>query len=122
MGKVSILSMQRRRNRQRKKEHDTTAAQASRLTHSIMNELTIVHLSCAKLRRSLDSPRRRDEDSDIEIIELAADKIAVQVEALRFRLEKATGTRPQPPFKEPPKPLRPKSKLSPIPAREISKT
>ncbi len=119
MEKVSILSAQRTKDWQRKKEAVPTTLQVNRLTHSIMNQLTVVYLSCAKLRRRPEATPRANED--IETIETAVAKIALQVEALRFRLEKTARVRPKPSLKKPHKRPRPGAKLSVISGRDIAK-
>jgi hypothetical protein len=58
-----------------------------------MNQLTIIYLSCAKLRRSLGPGSSLREDSEIQIIESAVEQIATQTETLRFRLKKTTRAR-----------------------------
>jgi hypothetical protein len=90
MEKVSFLSQQSHSDRQRDKNAPTPAEQSSRLTHAIMNQLTVIYLSCAKLRRGLPPDSFAKEESEIQIIEAAVAQIAKQVEALRFRLEKTT--------------------------------
>ena len=122
MEKVSLLSRQRRTDRQRDKSAPTPAEQASRLTHTIMNQLTIIYLSCAKLRRRLGPESSAKEDSDIQIIESAVEKIAAQAEALRFRLEKTTRPRVKARSGKPQKQLGSKTKLSFISPRRIEKT
>lgn len=112
-------------DRQRNKIAAGPAAQVSRLTHSIMNQLTVIYLSCAKLRRSLGAKPCANDDSDIQVIESAVAKVAAHVNALRFRLEKATPARPKTRSKEPHNRLRPSGKLSFISSpstRDISKT
>ncbi|MGE5817903.1 MAG: hypothetical protein ACM37Z_07765, partial [Deltaproteobacteria bacterium] len=93
MEKISLLSRQRHTDRQRDKSAATPTDQASRLTHNIMNQLTIIYLSCAKLRRSLGPSSSLREDSEIQIIESAVEQIATQTETLRFRLKKTTRAR-----------------------------
>ncbi len=122
MEKVSILSAQKRRSGQGKKDAAPLATQADRLTHSIMNQLTVIYCSCAKVRRNLAGKPSANENADIQIIESAVATVAVQVEALRFRLEKITRARPKTLLKESHKQFRSRSKLSVISAREITKT
>jgi nitrogen fixation/metabolism regulation signal transduction histidine kinase len=90
MEKVLLLSTQRNADQRRGKSTVRVAEQASRLTHAIMNQLTIIYLSCAKLRRRFEVDLALQSDSDIQIIECAVEQIASQTEALRFRLEKTT--------------------------------
>jgi len=122
MEKVSLLSRQRHTDRQRDKSAATPAEQASRLTHTIMNQLTIIYLSCSKLRRRLGPESSAKEDSDIQIIESAVEKIAAQAEALRFRLEKTTRPRVKDRSGKPQKQLGSKTKLSVISPRRIENT
>jgi nitrogen fixation/metabolism regulation signal transduction histidine kinase len=122
MEKVSVLSMQKRIDRQRKKTAETPGVQVKRLTHAIMNQLTVVYLSCAKLRRSLGPESSASEDSDIRIIESAVAKIAEHAEALRFRLEKAAPAQAKAPAKKSHKQVPSTSKLSFISPLEIPKT
>ena len=122
MEKVSLLSQQRRTDRQRDKSAPTPAEQASRLTHTIMNQLTIIYLSCAKLRRRLGPESSAKEDSDIQTIESAVEKIAAQAEALRFRLEQTTHTQVKARSGNPQKQLGSKTTLSFISPRGIEKT
>jgi hypothetical protein len=93
MEKVFLLTQQRDRDRERDKTSATAAEQANRLTHAVMNQLTIIYLSCAKLRRSLGAEPSRQADSEIQIIESAVEKIAAEAEALCFRLEKINRSR-----------------------------
>jgi hypothetical protein len=51
MEKVLLLSRQRHTDRQRDKSATTPAEQASRLTHTIMNQLTIIYLSCSSWKK-----------------------------------------------------------------------
>ena len=122
MEKVSLLSRQRHTDRQRDKSAATPAEQAGRLTHTIMNQLTIIYLSCSKLRRRLGPESSAKEDSDIQIIESAVEKIAAQAEALRFRLEKTTRPRVKDRSGKPQKQLGSKTKLSVISPRRIENT
>ena len=122
MEKVSLLSRLRHTERQRDKSTATPAEQASRLTHTIMNQLTIIYLSCSKLRRRLGPEASAKEDSDIQIIESAVEKIAAQAEALRFRLEKTTRPQVKARSGKPQKQLGPKTKLSFISPRKVEKT
>jgi hypothetical protein len=92
MEKVSFLSQQSHTDRQRDKTPEGAADQ-SRLTHAIMNQLTVIYLSCAKLRRGLPPESSVKQESEIQIMESAVTQIASQVEALRFRLEKTTRPR-----------------------------
>jgi len=87
-----------------------------------MNQLTIIYLSCSKLRRRLGPESSAKEDSDIQIIESAVEKIAAQAEALRFRLEKTTRPRVKARSGKPQKQLGSKTKLSFISPRRIEKT
>ena len=120
MEELSLLSMQERMDRERGKIPEGASDQASRLTHTIMNQLTVVYLSCAKLRRDLPPQAPLREESEIQIIEAAVAQIANQVEALRFRLEKPTRSRAKDRSGKP-QTLRPKTKLSFISPREIKK-
>ena len=122
MEKVSLLSRQRHTDRQRDKSAATPAEQAGRLTHTIMNQLTIIYLSCSKLRRRLGPESSAKEDSEIQIIESAVEKIAAQAEALRFRLEKTTRPRVKDRSGKPQKQLGSKTKLSVISPRRIENT
>ncbi len=121
MEKVSILPAQKRRNGQEKKDAATVAVQVDRLTHSIMNQLTVVYCSCAKLRRSLDGKPSANEDADIQIIESAVAKVAAEVEALRFRLEKITRVRQKALSKAAHGRARPETKLCVISAGDVAK-
>lgn len=122
MAKVSILSMKKRMDRQGNKHAATPAVQVSRLTHAIMNHLTIIYLSCAKLRRGLGRESAANEDSDIQIIESAVAKVAAQVESLRFRVEKTTRPHVKARSGKPQKQLGSKTKLSFISPRGTEKT
>jgi nitrogen fixation/metabolism regulation signal transduction histidine kinase len=122
MDKVSLLSRQRHTDRQRDKSAATPAEQASRLTHTIMNQLTIVYLSCSRLRRSLGADPSLQQDSDIQIIESAVEKIATQTEALRFRLEKTSRPQVKARSGKPQKQHGAKTKVSFISPRGIEKT
>jgi hypothetical protein len=122
MEKVSLLSRQGHTDQRRNKSAAIPAEQASRLTHAIMNQLTIIYLSCSKLHRRLGPMSAVKEDTDIEIIEAAVDAIAQQTEALRFRLEKLAGAQVKPLAGKPQKLAGSKTKLSFISPREIEKT
>ncbi len=117
METVSVLPVSS--NWRETKKAATTAAQVNRLSHSIMNQLTVVYLSCASLRRSLDA--KPCVNQDIETIEIAVAKVAAQVEALRFRLEKTRRARPRASSKAAHDRARPGSKLSVISVRDIVK-
>jgi len=118
--KISILPIQKRIDGQRSKSNEGPVAYASRLTHTIMNQLTVIYLSCAKLRRGLPPEASAKEESEIQIIESAVAQIAKQVEALRFRLEKTTRPRAKARSGKPQK-LRSKTTLSFIAPRGIEK-
>jgi hypothetical protein len=77
-----------------------------------MNQLTIIYLSCAKLRHNLGGEPSLQDDSEIQIIESAVENIAAQAEALRFRLEKTTRSQAHARSGKPEKQLGPKTKLS----------
>ena len=112
---------ERHTDRRRDKSTAIPAEQVSRLTHAIMNQLTIIYLSCSKLHRRLGPDSAVKEDSDIEIIEAAVDAIAQQTEALRFRLEKLSRAQLKIPAGKPQKRASLKTKLSFISPREIQK-
>jgi hypothetical protein len=67
--------------------------QAGLLLQGIMDQLTVVHVGCAKLERRLGREWAGQEDPDITMIETAALKIGSQLNALRFRLEKPAGAK-----------------------------
>ena len=121
MEKVTLMSRQRHADRQRDKSAPTPAEQASRLTHAVMNQLTVIYLSCAKLRRELSPQTAAKEESEIQIIEAAVAQIAKRVEALRFRLEKPTRARVRSQSGKSPKQLRAETKVSFISPRPIDK-
>jgi hypothetical protein len=121
MEKVSFLWQQSHSDRQRDKNAPIPAEQSSRLTHAIMNQLTVIYLSCAKLRRGLPPEASAKEQSEIQIIEAAVAQVANQVETLRFRLEKTSHPRPRVRAGKPQK-LRSKTKLSFISPRGIEET
>jgi nitrogen fixation/metabolism regulation signal transduction histidine kinase len=122
MEKVSLLSRQEHTDRQRDKSAATPTDQASRLTHTIMNQLTIIYLSCAKLRRSLGPGSSAKEDSEIQIIESAVEQIAKQAETLRFRLKKTTRARVKARSKKLQKKSRSTMQLSFISPRDIEQS
>ena len=95
MEKISLLSRQSHADGRRGKGTPTSSEQAARLTHTIMNQLTVIYLSCAKLRRSLGTSSL-GEDCELRIIESAVEKIAKQAETLRFRLEKTNPSKLKP--------------------------
>jgi hypothetical protein len=116
MEKVSLLSRQNHADRQRGKGTPTSREQATRLTHTIMNQLTVIYLSCAKLRRRLQSSSFAEncegEDREIQIIESAVETIAARAEALQFRLEKSSRSPTKLRSEESQKQLGSKTKLS----------
>ncbi|MGE5306606.1 MAG: hypothetical protein ACM3TN_25145 [Alphaproteobacteria bacterium] len=120
MEKISILPIQKQIDGQGNKDPDGPVAEASGLTHTIMNQLTIIYLSCAKLRRRLPPPSSVKEETEIQIIESAVAQVAKQVEALCFRLEKTTRRRARARSVKPRK-FRSKTNLSFIPPREREK-
>jgi hypothetical protein len=112
---------QKHGDRQRDKSAPTPAEKASRLTHIVMNQLTVIYLSCAKLRRGLPPQASAKEESEIQIIEAAVAQIAKRVEALRFRLEKPTRARARSQSGKPSKQLRAETNLSFISRRSTDK-
>jgi hypothetical protein len=121
MKKISLLSRQSHADRRRDNATPTASQQAARLTHSIMNQLTIIYMSCSRLRHRLGAESAAKEDSDIRIIESAVETIAAHAEALRFRLEKTTRPQAKARARNSQKQLASKTKLSLIPPRGIDK-
>jgi hypothetical protein len=87
MSDVTLLS-RKRAKRLNDRSRQTADEQAYRLTHTIMNQVTVVYLSCATLRRRFGPDAAMRERSEIDIIELAVDRIAAGAEAPCLRLPK----------------------------------
>jgi hypothetical protein len=55
--------------------------------HFMINQLTVIHMSCARLEQSLGPEWSVRQHPAIETLETAAAKIATYINVLRFRME-----------------------------------